>query len=768
MLQTYKSLPVREPESGPMQDMPFSTEGRLGELFLAIVGFIRRQLPIGLIVMPLTVGLAVVYLLTTPPLYQGVTRIIIDTGKLQIFQRSILADNPVNLAMIDSQLEILKSENFVLSVIKKLNLTKDPEFVGAASGIVGNAMSRLGLSEWDEPRSESEILRRAVKVFEDRLTVGRVGVSYVIEIGFRSTSKDRAALIANAVADTFIADQLETKYQTIRTATGWLQDRLNELRGQALAAERAVVEYKTSHNIVDTGGHLINEQQVSEINSALIKARADAVETKARLDRVQQIISADNLDPSAAELATVADTLHNEVIIKLRQQYLDLSQRAVLLSNRLGPSHLAVVNLHNQMREIRRSIIDELRQIAQAYTSDYAIAKARENSLETSLASTVAGSQSTNKAQGELRQLESAAQSYRMLYDNFQQRYTDSVQQESFPMSEARIITRATPPLTRASPKPLLILAAGIIGGLIMSIGIGILREVADRVFRTSDQVETELNTECLALVPMMKSNGTAPLVETEAAIAYNEDQKVVPLNTSLTKQIVDAPLSRFAESVRAIKVAADLSRLAKPNKVIGITSSLPNEGKSTIAACLAQLSAHTGASTILVDCDLRQPSLSRELVQNATVGIIDVITGMASLEDAVWTDPSTKLAFLPAVTKLRVTHTSEILASDALKQLFDRLRKSYDYIITDLSPLAPIVDVRMTGHLVDSYVFVVEWGKTKIDVVEHALDGARGVQENLLGVVLNKVELNKLVRYEGHRGDYYYHSDYARYGYAD
>ena len=237
-----------------------------------------------------------------------------------------------------------------------------------------------------------------MEVFEKRLTVGRLGVTYVIEVPFQSTDPDRAAEIANTVADTFIRDQMDAKYQTIGKATAWLQDRLNELRAQASAAEHAVVEYKTKHNIVDIGGHLINEQHLSEVNTALVKARADAVEAKARLDQVSQIINSEDLDPSAVQIATVVDALKSEIISKLRQQYLDLAQREALLTNRIGHDHLAVVNIRNQMREIRRSIFDEFKRIAQAYKSEYDIAKARECSLQASLASTFTGSQTANDA----------------------------------------------------------------------------------------------------------------------------------------------------------------------------------------------------------------------------------------------------------------------------------------------------------------------------------------------------------------------------------
>ena len=276
-----------------------------------------------------------------------------------------------------------------------------------------------------------------MREFEDRLAVWRVGMALVIEITFQSIDPDRAAQIANAVADGFIVDQLEAKYQAIQGATAWLQDRLNELRGQASAAERAVVEYKTKNNIVDTGGRLMNEQQLAELNTALVQARAAKAEAQARLDRITQILRDDNPDPTAAATATVTESLQSPIITQLRQQYLDIAQREALFSSRYGNNHLAVVNLRNRMQEIRRSIIDELKRIAQANKSDYDIAQARENSLEKSLAESVAGSQTTNKAQIELRQLESAAQTYRALYNNFQQRYMDSVQTQSLPMTEA-------------------------------------------------------------------------------------------------------------------------------------------------------------------------------------------------------------------------------------------------------------------------------------------------------------------------------------------
>jgi succinoglycan biosynthesis transport protein ExoP len=760
MLQTYKSPSIEIDEGMPAQNLSSA------DLFFTALGFARRHFLVILSFVPLAIGLAAVYLFVTPPTYRGVARILIDPGKLQVFKESIL-QTPADLAMMDTQIEILLSDNFALSVIRKLDLTHDSEFVGSSNGLIGGALRLLHLRPPDKPASESDRTLSALNAFEKRLTVARVGASYAIEIGFLSADRDRAAEIANAVADAFIVDQLEAKYQTIGRATTWLQGRLNELRAQAAAAERAVVEYKAKNNIVDTGGHLINEQQLSELNTAVVKARADRAEAQARLDRVMQVINRGNINPATAEVATVADALHSEVINRLRGQYLELAQREALFVNRLGPNHLAVVNIRNQMGEIRNSIFDELKRIAEASKSEHDIAKARENSLQESLAAAVSGSQTTNKAQIELRQLESAAQSYRALYDNLQQRYNDSVQEQSLPVAENRVISRASPPSQKSYPKSTLILMLATAGGLAAGLGVAAFREISDQAFRTGKQVEARLNAQCVAIVPTAVVD-TKPAPKVTKAAAASVTSRIITPNAGggLLRHVVDTPFSAFAESIRAIKVSAGFGDVAKTNKVIGITSSVPNEGKSTIAASLAQLSAHAGARVILVDCDLRKPSLSQQLVPEASAGLLDVVADMVTLDEVIWSDPSSKLSFLPAGVKRRLFHTSEILGSDGMKLFFKRLRESYDYVIVDLPPIIPVVDVRATSDMLDAYVFVVEWGKTKINVAEHALGSAPGVYDKLLGIVLNKTDLKRLGRYEGH-SDYYYHGYYAHYGYT-
>jgi capsular exopolysaccharide synthesis family protein len=208
-------------------------------------------------------------------------------------------------------------------------------------------------------------------------------------------------------------------------------------------------------------------------------------------------------------------------------------------------------------------------------------------------------------------------------------------------------------------------------------------------------------------------------------------------------------PLSHFAESIRYIKLAINLSSTGTPNKVIGITSSLPNEGKSTIAAAVGECIAQSGARVIVVDCDLRNPSLSAILAPNADAGLLEVLSGQRSPEETIWRDEKTNLEFLPAVSKSQIAQSSDILSAEATRKLFDTLRASYDYVIVDLPPLTPVVDVRATAPWIDGYILTIEWGRTDIDVVRHALNTAPDVRQSLIGAILNKADMNAIGRYD-------------------
>jgi len=727
-----------------------------------IFNFARRRFWIILFTALLMGGAGVAYLMLVRAPYTAMGILKIDTRKFQLFQQSpSLGDQSIDAgsAEVESHIQALKSENLALKVITELHLADDDEFGRAAAiPIVSN------LIETRRPESEAWRIRNALRIFEKRYTVERQG-AYLISVRFESANAERSAQIANAIAQAYISEQLDAKYEVTREGSKWLEGRITELRDRVSASERAVIEYKAQHKIVDAGnGRLITEQQLTDLNNQLTAIRAKTSEMRVRLDRVSAALD----DPADMALinATASEASSNQLIMKLRTQYLELAAREADWSEKYGRKHLAVLSVRTNMRGIRASILDELQRLRESYKSDYEVASEAEKVIETRLQGAIAESQTSNEAQVMLSDLKSSAETYKTLYDNFVKRHTEAIEQQSFPYTEARLITKAMPPMKRTYRKSLLIVAMTPLMGLILGIGLGALRDFFDRGFRTSSQIEEMLGLACIAVVPSQKKQAKktgsrrAPGVTGPSPCSISNQ-------LSIASSVVEQPFSAFAEAIRTIKLAADLNGMTA-NKVVGITSAIPDEGKSTIAAALALSIAQVGGRAILVDCDLRNPSLSRAITPNAKAGIVEVLSGKVALDEALSREVFLSLAFLPVFSEHRITDSSELLSSIAMKGLFDRLRSSYDYVIVDLPPLAPLADVRATTHLVDSYLLVAEWGSTSTAVIQHALSRAPQVYDRAIGAVLNKVDLKALRFYEGNRAGYYHNKAYARYGYTN
>ena len=772
MLNVLQTDSARAPLSSVAQNGQ-AESGGIGDLVSFTVALLRRQYLVIIVTAVLAMAACVVYLRITPPTYSAQVQILLANPP-QFVQQQSLAPPAFDLSQIETQLQILKSRAIAVAVINQLKLEDDPDLNDSGpspfslwSRIRAWASPPPKDRQFEAPNQPPEGLIRA---FQDRLSAYRVDYSNVIEVNFSSGSAKRAAEIANAAAKAYIADQLNAKFEANRTATSWLQERLRDLGEQALTAERAVSAYKAQNNIVSSGGRPIDEQQVTDLSSRLVAARAQTSDASARLNRYETILRTNSSDSSSLGTLDAAgpDSLTNPIINNLRQQYLELVRRESEWSARFGPNHLAVISLRTRMRDLRTSILDEVRRLAESSRGEFDVAKQRQEEIEKQLTEAVSQSRSTNSAEMTIRELENRAKGLRSMHETFLQRYMGSVQQETFPITETRVISPASPPQYKSKPKTNKIMALGIVGGLAFGIALGLLRDLMDRFFRTSAQIEAELELPCLSLVPALR----VPKQPNPTAGARQDDQDVrqrtISTGSAIHHAVIAMPLSRFAEAIQSIKLAIDLNPNKTSNQVIGITSALPNEGKTTIAASLAQLIGHGGKKVIIVDCDLRNPSLSTSLAPNAAAGIIEVINGNHSLEETIWRDPETNLVLLPAVRRGPLFHTSEILAAEAMRQLFDRLRATYDYVIVDLPPLTPLVDVRVTSPLIDSFILVVEWGRSRIDVVRHALHTAPNIYECLVGAVLNKTDIKAMMRYDTYGSDYYSDNHYARYGFSD
>jgi polysaccharide biosynthesis transport protein len=750
--------------------------GGFSELITFAIAFLRRQYVVIFLTAALATAACVVYLRVTPPTYTAQVQVLLANSKAQFLQQqSLFADPAFDLNGIETQLQLVKSRAIAVAVINQLKLVDDPDFNGSRPSLF-SLWQRV--RAWRSPPPKSlqsdppdQPPEGVVSAFQARLSASRVTFSFVIEISFNSSRATRAAEIANAVANAYIADQLNAKFEANRAATSWLQERLRNLGEQALTADRAVSAYKSENNVISSEGRLMDDVQVADLNGRLVAARAQTSEALARLNRYETILRVNSANSSSIGTLDTAgsDALGSPIITSLRQQYLEFERREREFLPRLGRDHLAVINLRTRMRELRTSILDEVRRYAETTRSEFEVAKQRQQEIEKQLAEAVSQSRSTNSAEQTIRELESRAKGLRGLYETFLQRYMGTVQQETFPISETRMIYPASPPQSKSKPKTMLVMALGIMGGIGLGLALGLLRDVMDRVFRTSAQIEAALELPCVSVVPALRApKPPKPAFGSHHQADQNLRELTVSPGSAIHCAFVGMPFSRFAEAIRSIKLSIDLNPTKTSNQVIGITSALPNEGKTTIAASLAQLIAHSGKSVIIVDCDLRNPSLSASLAPNAAAGIIEVINDTRPIEETVWRYPSSNLVLLPAVRRATLLHTSEILSAESMRKLFDQLRSTYDYVIVDLPPLTPLVDVRATTPLIDCFVLIVEWGRTKIDVVQHALHKAPNVYECLIGTVLNKTDIRAMIRYDTYRRDYYSNSHYTRYGFSD
>ena len=278
---------------------------------------------------------------------------------------------------------VLRSQPVAAYVVKQLRLADDQQFLRSENGVFDRLLTRLGWGK-PEPQSDAERFGAAVGVVSDGLDVRRSGPSYVVQVNFRSPNAEQSTKIANAVIDGYIFDQLNAKYQANRRAGDWLQERLQALREQAAGAERAVLDYKVKNNMVSTGGTLMNEKQLSETSGQFAAARARTSDLQVRLERIQAVRQAYQQDqpPASALDETVSEAMSNSIIGSLQTKYLDLKNRESDWSARYGKNHNAVVNIRNQIRDIRRSIRDELGRIEETFRSELEIAKKRQDELE--------------------------------------------------------------------------------------------------------------------------------------------------------------------------------------------------------------------------------------------------------------------------------------------------------------------------------------------------------------------------------------------------
>jgi polysaccharide biosynthesis transport protein len=676
----------------------------------------RRHRLIAMIVGAM-LGLAVLYLLVTPSRYTAVTKVLLDPEQAGIVADiSSLKKVSADSSNVDSQVEILLSRKVAISVMKSLN---DPRYIQAVMDQNYQAQEQMFAD-----------LQKGLKV-------AREGETYVLNVEYTTNDAKRAASIANAYANAYVKSQLEAQRNASLSGAKWLEQRIKELRRKSRDADKAVQDFRVKNNIFSTNGRLINEDQVAKINSELGFARAQTATAKARYEYSKEVVDSKNID------AAVAEALDNDVINGVRAKYLTSKKRLYELVRTLGESHNAVKNMRREIMDYEDLIFREMERIAQSQLSDYKISQAREITLEKSLDGLIGVKASDDNLQVQLSKLEQEAETFQNLHKEYNKKYEMLIQQESFSLANTRVISEATPPLSRSHPRVTLILAVALVLGGGLSFLTVLLLEATDRSMRTAEQVKKYLGMPLLGLFPRESSPRQTPHMFDlkEESFTFLDPRKTLA---------VDHPLSVFAETIRKTRVYADRRSSKRDCRVIGVISCYPDEGKSTISANLAGFIASTGSSCLMIDMDVRNPSYTQEDFVHPIHGLGDIFAQTVTIQDALIREEKTNLAILPAVGKstedlLRHINEAEVGI------LFDMYAKSFDYIILDLPPLSATSDVESVSAHIDSYVLVTQWGKTSWEAVQTYLSDYQIAEKSVLGVVLNKANMEDMIRYYGY-----------------
>ncbi|MGE0118029.1 MAG: GumC family protein [Dongiaceae bacterium] len=690
--------------------------------------------------------LVVVATLMITPKYSATAYVMVNPGQTKVVEaiEAVVSGSSADSAAVESEARILRSRSLADRVVRELELQNDPEFnsqlvpptlADRVLGSVRNAVSQVkqwlaGIGGTPGGGDAARTLQtRIVDNFLSRLEVGIEGRSRVISVTFTSRSPETAAEVVNTLADLYIVMQLEAKFAATRTATRWLNDRLTELRQRVEMAEDAAEKYRAEHGLIANRDVMITTEQASEVGSQLALARSQRAEAEARLREVESVAA----NPSGA--ATVSEVLGSDLIQRLRVQETEIQRKVSDLGQTLGRNHPSIVSARAELVEVRSKIETEVQKIVQKMRNEVVAAKAREAALAESLEELKVRAGEQNQFEVKLRALEREATASRTLLETFLVRAQETRSQESYQTADAQVVSRADIPGGPSSPRTKLMVLAGFFLALGFAILLAFLLEFLDSGFRSEEQLEQTLGIASLGLVPSLKRS-------------WGKSQRP-------STYVVKHPASAYVESIRGLYTSLRLSNGDHLPRVVLIASSLPNEGKTTLAVSFASLLSGSGLRALVIDTDLRKPAVHRALGLAAKPGLVDYLQDQSPLTSVIQRDASTGIDVIAAGGT--GGKRPDLLGTDRMRGLLDQLQATYDVVILDSAPLLAVSETRILVRIADKTVFLVRWADTRRDTALRGLQYVAEAGSNVVGVMLTMVDLQKYAKHRyGEFGHYY------------
>jgi len=674
------------------------------------------------------------------PVYDAVGRIAVNKAdsNLITFKDSVPVMDYYDPTDLDTEARILQSDLLALQVIRQLNLDKRPEYGGQTA-------SQPNLVA-DPLQNDSKRTTSLLGGFKGNLKVSLIPNTRIIEIHYRSTDPTLAANIVNALAATYVEQNFKTKFESTMQASDWLSKQLVDLQMKVETSQEKLVRYQKEHEIfgIDEKQNIIT-QKLDELNKELTAAESDRMQKEA-VYRMTQTGDPDAVASAVASdpVATLAGTGTSPLLDKLHQQQAELKIQIAELSTQFGPSYPKVAQLNSQSKEIDRQIQAETRKAVDHLRGQYQTALQRETMLREALQKQKQEANRLNENAIDYTLLKRDVDSNRQLYEGLLEKLKQAGVTAGLRSNNFRIVDAARPPNAPVEPNIPRNLLFALVLGITSGVGLAFLLEGMDNTVRTTEQAQMISALPSLGMIPLgskSRNNGNGT-----GRLALTSSREVVELVTQVR------PQSQMAESYRALRTSLLLSSLGAPPKVIMVTSARPQEGKTTTAINSAIVLAQKGVRVLLVDADLRRPSVHKTLGMGPRSGLSNVLTGNATLEQAIAPSPILPNLFVLAAGS-PPPNPAELLASSNMKDVLNELREQFDHVVIDTPPTLSVTDAVVLSPRVDAIILVIRSGQTTKQALRRARDILMQVNAHVTGVLLNAVDLTS--------PDYYYYYEY-------
>lgn len=677
---------------------------------------------------------ATLYNYTTRPIYQATAQILIDRRAQSVLPTTADRLDAAELTDMATQLELLRGRAVSEKVVEKLQLHKTAEFQTGPMMSPWERFERKFLGKRPEPIVDSSgiPLTPAAAAFRSRLSVEPVAGSRLVNVRFRAYDPKIAQESVNALAQMYIEQNVDYRNLASSDASGWLADRLREQEEKLRAAEKALQDYreKQAMSVGEDPEEQVT-QKISTLNSAIMQARMDRLQKEAALTQLR------SSPPSQWENIPVV--LANPAVQALRARLAEMQREQGRLAESLGDKHPDMVKLKGEIRSLEEKIQTEVQGVVQSLEGAVLAVRQQETTLEDSLEAAKKEGLELGKRNVEYMLLKREVESNQALMQDLMSKAKTTGLESELRATNVRLVEKADYPRAPFSPQRTRNYQLAVLIGLGLGIGLAVLFEYLDNTVKTPDEVKNELGLPFLGMVP---------LVELRPGVG------------NVQRMMTENPQSTVAESYRLLRTNLLFSSPEAAGLTVVFSSASPGEGKTTTVANLAASLAQNGARVLAIDADLRRPTLHQHFAVHKAPGLSDLIVGKSQSSDAIQVTRFKGLHVLPC--GYIPPNPAELLGSPNMKNALLAFRKLYDWVLVDAPPILAMADTSVLSPFADGLVLVVAAEATTRPAIHRAIDQIQGVGGKLLGVVLNKVNLERNSYYYSQYYGEYYRSYYA------